>query len=883
MSDREAGAKTFADVYRAELDFIRAKRESGGDAAGPRPAAGEDVPPDLFGVALSGGGIRSACFCLGALQALDAKDLVARMDYPSTVSGGGYAGSGMLAGMSRPGGAFPYAVAGEGDIRDSEPVSHLRDHSRFLAPHGLSDIMLSVAVVLRGLAVNLSLLLMALLPLATLLVLANPTKAHLDSNIVYHIAMHFLGADASADPASQPWILRTLRDPFFVSKFLGLVLFGWLVCWATWRSFVETYRPQRAKTIFEPESRGTQFGRCLITALLIALFIELQPIVIRLAMDLSVPASGEGSRFGAFSTFGALAAGIVAVATFFRERFASWVQAALNSPTIGAKLRGIAGRLAFYAAGLAVPLLVYGLFVVIVAAGIEQAGAYPMLPVWLQAADARFFWVAAALGGLALSGRLIVVAWRNRPTALGQFIQGQFKTKRVWYWIALVFLVPNFLFFAAVATRSVPWPDIQWIVLGEYIAVSFIAIVIGWNFTENANGLHRLYRDRLAQAFRLSDAEGQPLPLSALDRNAPYLLVNAALNVRRSAAPASPPAGPAARRAPADETTRRSPPDPVMRGRNAEFFLFSRNFVGSDLTGYAPTAPMETAVPQLDLATAAAISGAAVSSSMGRFGLGLLGPTLALLNLRLGFWLLNPGKLGNTEASVGAKWHDALRLYLFREMLGWLSADDTRLYITDGGHIDNIGLYQLLKRRCKYIIVVDAEADAAMNFGAFCDVQRFARIDDGVRVTLDWEPVRAASLARSTDRLKQVPPDDPQHDLHYAVGKILYEKTGGEKDSATGESQAEEGILLYVKASVTGDEADYVLDYERRYPNFPHESTAQQFFSEEQMEAYRALGFHAVTRALEAGHRYAPRYADPEARTGDAVAEIMTRIARKAV
>ena len=235
MSDREAGAKTFADVYRAELDFIRAKRESGGDAAGPRPAAGEDVPPDLFGVALSGGGIRSACFCLGALQALDAKDLVARMDYLSTVSGGGYAGSGMLAGMSRPGGAFPYAVAGEGDIRDSEPVSHLRDHSRFLAPHGLRDIMLSAAVVLRGLAVNLSLLFMALLPLATLLVLANPTKAHLDSNIVYHIALHFLGADASADPASQPWILRILRDPFIVSKFLGLVLFGWLICWATVR------------------------------------------------------------------------------------------------------------------------------------------------------------------------------------------------------------------------------------------------------------------------------------------------------------------------------------------------------------------------------------------------------------------------------------------------------------------------------------------------------------------------------------------------------------------------------------------------------------------------------------------------------------------------
>ncbi len=49
---------------------------------------------------------------------------------------------------------------------------------------------------------------------------------------------------------------------------------------------------------------------------------------------------------------------------------------------------------------------------------------------------------------------------------------------------------------------------------------------------------------------------------------------------------------------------------------------------------------------------------------------------------------------------------------------------------------------------------------------------------------------------------------------------------------------------------MTGDEPDYVLDYERRYPSFPHETTGDQFFSEEQMEAYRALGFHAVERAL---------------------------------
>ena len=291
-------------------------------------------------------------------------------------------------------------------------------------------------------------------------------------------------------------------------------------------------------------------------------------------------------------------------------------------------------------------------------------------------------------------------------------------------------------------------------------------------------------------------------------------------------------------------------PDPAKRGRNAEFFIFSRHFVGSDSTGYADSELLASQEPQLDLASAVAISAASVSSSMGRISVGWLGPTLALLNLRLGFWLRNPKSVraaaqhtekasaAATDQSANASWEDILRLYLFAEAFGRLRSDSSRIYITDGGHIDNIGLYQLLKRRCKFIVVIDAEADPGMNFGAFADVQRFARIDEGVLISLDWWPVRTAALARSADRSKQVPRDSEAHKRHFAVGRIIYE-------------DGEEGILLYVKATVTGDEPDYVLDYERRYPNFPHEATSDQFFSEEQMEAYRALGFHATHHALD--------------------------------
>ena len=113
-----------------------------------------------------------------------------------------------------------------------------------------------------------------------------------------------------------------------------------------------------------------------------------------------------------------------------------------------------------------------------------------------------------------------------------------------------------------------------------------------------------------------------------------------------------------------------------------------------------------------------------------------------------------------------------------------------------------------------------------------------------------WQPIREQSARRirafrgqttDDDRAVPEPWTREDHSRHFAVGEILY---------GAGEKEEDRGILLYVKANMTGDEPDYVTDYERRYPTFPHETTADQLFSEEQMEAYRALGFHGVSRAL---------------------------------
>ena len=160
------------------------------------------------------------------------------------------------------------------------------------------------------------------------------------------------------------------------------------------------------------------------------------------------------------------------------------------------------------------------------------------------------------------------------------------------------------------------------------------------------------------------------------------------------------------------------------------------------------------------------------------------------------------------------------------------------MLLTDGGHIENLGIYELLRRRCKVIVVADAEADAGMNFSSFVTLQRYARIDLGIRIDLPWQEIATTTRAVMAANAGKAEMPGEKQGPHAALGIIHY-------DNGT------QGYLLYLKSSLTGDENDYVRDYGRRNPSFPHETTADQFFSEEQFEAYRALGFHVAFDALK--------------------------------
>jgi hypothetical protein len=256
-----------------------------------------------------------------------------------------------------------------------------------------------------------------------------------------------------------------------------------------------------------------------------------------------------------------------------------------------------------------------------------------------------------------------------------------------------------------------------------------------------------------------------------------------------------------------------------LNGRPADFFLFSPLYTGSSVTGYRPTGEFEGG--QLTLGDAMAISGAAVNPQLGYKTNRLLGFALTLFNARLGLWVENPRnvrRMGGQGISA-TFWQFCLFLELFS------LADEKRLYVnvSDGGHVDNTGLYELLRRRCATIILSDASSDTEHGFDDLAGLIRRARIDLGIQIDIDCSPLipdPATGLAGS----------------HVAKGTIAYPDRG--KGTQT-------GTLWLTKTTVTTNDPVDIKEYRIATGTFPNQSTIDQFFDEAQFESYRELGYRA--------------------------------------
>jgi hypothetical protein len=231
----------------------------------------------------------------------------------------------------------------------------------------------------------------------------------------------------------------------------------------------------------------------------------------------------------------------------------------------------------------------------------------------------------------------------------------------------------------------------------------------------------------------------------------------------------------------------------------------------------------------ISLGTAATASGAAASSNMGYYTTSpLISLLLTFFNVRLGLWLGNPGAHGQETYYLGAP------TLSFKPVLSeaFGLTDDTNpyVYLTDGGHFENLAFYEMVLRRCRFIVVSDAAADAEFRFGDLGNAVRKIRIDLGVPIDF-WD----------VNIHRKAPPAAEGRGVYWALARIRY--TWVDKDP-----EARDGVLLYVKPTVYGDEPRDVLEYKESFPDFPHQSTADQFFDEPQFESYRVLGSHVMDR-----------------------------------
>jgi len=252
--------------------------------------------------------------------------------------------------------------------------------------------------------------------------------------------------------------------------------------------------------------------------------------------------------------------------------------------------------------------------------------------------------------------------------------------------------------------------------------------------------------------------------------------------------------------------------------RKAASFTVSKLHSGSDVVGFLPSSEYS----QISLGRAMTISGAAASSNMGYHSSAPVALVMTFFNVRLGWWLPNPGYdgvlAGFVKSAREPRW--ALRPLLW-EALSATTAQRPYLYLSDGGHFDNLGLYEMVRRGCRKILVSDASADPKRAYFDLQDTIRKIRVDFGI--SIDFEPHAL---------------DEPRRCV---IGRIRY-------------LAGSEGLLYYIKPTLCGDEPLDVLHYAQesrtREPKnaYPHQSTSDQFFNEAQFESYRLLGFHTVMK-----------------------------------
>lgn len=880
----------FDSFFSVELKEIAGGRTMRKSANAKAPGCTDDpfrfAPQmDLKGLAISGGGIRSATFGLGVIQKLAALNQLNSFDYISTVSGGGYIGSWLVAWIQRNGSVgniskcLDPSHSTDPMADEVRPIRWLRMYSNYLSPKASvmsADAWTAGITWLRNTLINQFILLFLLLSVLAAIsgsfnlwrmfehfnfwsatgiqmIPYGPRVIAFWSFVILLLPAIFAGSGMKNYIKRDGVNIRPRisGDAISVIMIIWSVIFGSITCSWFYTGINQVSSFGAAVGLLWP---AAVVGAILMTAVAIAGRYFTQ------ALECSLKHGFWGKAWIYFwIPFSSILSAAVGLATlagvwvFFKGLPVNW-----------AGVRGFGEKQVFI---LGTPLIVEVVSITIVVRMALMGLIFPdeKREWWGRMGGIihRFalIWILITAGAIFVPD-LIKVNFKNIPswigpagatwaTLVGIAVKMAFKSageakktdsslsklSDMFVRFAPYLFMVGFMLIGAYSLEALMNAfDISegmpsfvlagnfWIMSG---ALAVITWLVSWRTGVNEFSLHHFYRNRLTRAYlgatrSRDDRDNSADPFTGFDKNddlrvadfriekgyyGPYPLLNTALN--------------------ATDATELDRQD-----RMAESFIFSPLYCGYDFSatrsainnraglfnyGYRQTEDYSTKGGPW-LGSVVAMSGAAVSPNMGYHSSPATAFLLTMFNVRLGRWIGNPRQRWwkHSEPTAGIA-------YLVKDLIANTDINNNYVYLSDGGHFDNMGIYELVRRKCKYIVLIDGEQDTNGTCEGLANAIRRCRIDFGVEITID------TSLITQKDK-------DGFASEHAVTGTICYPGV------------APDGKLVYVKTAVTTKlaESTDIREYKMSNPEFPQESTGDQFFNEAQFESYRKLGYLSI-------------------------------------
>lgn len=707
-----------------------------------------DKAENLTGLALSGGGIRSATFSLGVLQALAKQNHLHKIDYLSTVSGGGYIGSALTwltskkankkrsdchettsqFDVSDTGFPFGHDDPNEHDLlnknnsdwpalNDSKAqksmLQFLRQHGNYLTPGSGIGMMSLIGVILRGILLNL----MVWMPIFVLINLACLHLADIFKGWLPQVLLPKLMNDFDPTNVLHGYeLLLWLAIGLTILTLLGLIIYSLLT---------RFYSGKKKKFRYALRQNSEKAAAIVIPTIIIMMLVGFIPVI-----------DNQINTYLYETSTGAMLIGTaLAIFNFIRSL-------GNDSKTSTDKFLPIIALLLIYSTTLATYHITW----------------FTFWPMYDNSVDQ--------------TSQIMYFAW-----------------------------VLSMIVFSSV--------------LGYFVNVNYISV-------------HRFYRDRLMETFmpdidtalnnitgKAKDADKAFLgSLNLLDSpTSPYHIINTNVVLVSS------------------EKIK-------YKRRGGDNFILSSQYCGSDATGWTPTRNFMDG--KMTWATAMAISGAAANPNAGVGGQGVtrnktLSLVMSFLNVRLGYWAKNP----KSKRKCHTPNHFFPGLYEFLTIFNFKSFEENRDFVqlSDGGHFENTAIYELIRRKCHLIIACDGGADANFTFSDFKTMARRVEEDFNTRIRVNKQ-FNQTDLLPSQDESTFSNGSQSNSKRGFMVFDVRYaDKTNG--------------TIIYLKTTLTNDVSYRIKSYAAQNPDFPDQSTADQFFDEAQVDAYRELGYHIASSMLK--------------------------------